>query len=150
MLSFSAYAQEQKAPAAKYAVQNDLIGYWKKVEVPTAIINEVNPWPQKFQWFAFYESGKMYSFMSDTKFDLSVRELHEIFMALPDKSCPTYEISGKFLFVTNESIQDYSETWGIKLLTRDVNSYLKDGNIIMTLDDGEGNAIYARILQRID
>ena len=112
-------------------------------------INKNNPWPQKFQWFAFYENGKVYSMMSGEDYDYLSKGLKEIFDILPTKKTPNYKLNGQFLTIDNKEIRGYQELWGVNLFSKDINSFLKKGNLLMTLDDGSGNVIYYRLLKRI-
>ncbi len=151
IISFSVYGQEKESEAGGPPKLNELIGYWKKVELPNEKkINQVNPWPQKFQWFAFYENGKVYSMMTDTDDDYSSKELKEIFDILPSEKAPQYQLNGQFLTIDNKEIENYQELWGVNLFAKDVNSILKKGRLIMTLDDGNGNVIYYRLLEKIE
>lgn len=151
LFSISIYAQENKSEAGGPPKLEELLGFWKNVEIPNAKnINQVDPWPQKYQWFAFYENGKVYSMMSDNDYDYTSKKLKEIFTALPFEKTPNYKLDGQFISIDNKEIKDYEEKWGVNLFAKDVNKFLKKGNLIMSLDDGEGNVIYYRLLKKID
>ena len=151
LFSFPVLKQENISEAGGPPNLSDLIGFWKKVEIPNGDkFNEVNPWPQNFQWFAFYENGKVYSMMSDTDNEYSSKELKEIFNILPADKTPNYNLEGQFLTIDNKEIEDYQELWGVNLFAMDINEFLKKGNLMMTLDDGNGNVVYYRLLERID
>ncbi len=150
-LSFSVFGQENKSEAGGPPNLSELIGFWKKVELPNEDkINKSNPWPQKFQWFAFYDNGKVYSMMSDKDYDYSEKDLKEIFKILPVDKTPNFKLDGQFLIIDNIEIKDYQELWGVNLFAIDINDFLKKGNLMMTLDDGNGNVIYYRLLKRIE
>ena len=135
----------------KFSQKNVLLGFWKKVEIPNEDkLNQINPWPQKYQWFAFYENGKVYSMMSDKDYDYSSKELKEVFNVLPYDKTPNYILNGQFLSIDNKEIKDYEEKWGVNLFAIDVNDFVKKGNLIMSLDDGKGNVIYYRLLKKIE
>ncbi|WP_146133078.1 hypothetical protein [Arcticibacter pallidicorallinus] len=55
-----------------------------------------------------------------------------------------------FLTIDNKDIKDYRELWGVNLFAIDVNDFFKKGNLIMTLDDANGNVVYYRLLRRVD
>lgn len=130
---------------------SELIGFWKKIELPNEEkLNKVNPWPQKHQWFAFYKSGKVYSMMTANDHDYSVNDLEKIFSILPKDKTPDYKLEGQFLTIDNKEIKDYQELWGVNLFAIDINEFLKKGNLLMSLDDGEGNVIYYRLLKRLE
>ena len=129
--------------------QEELIGFWKKVDYPTAEKkSKVNPWPQKYQWFAFYENGKIYSMMSDKDYDYGSKELATIFELLT-KDTSDYKYKGGMLVITNKNIDGYREVWGVNQFSKDINQYMKTGRLMMTLDDGSGKVIYYRLLERI-
>lgn len=151
LFSISLFAQENKSEVGGPPKLSELIGFWKKVEIPNEEkLNQVNPWSQKYQWFAFYENGKVYSMMSDKDFDYSSKELKEVFNVLPFDKTPNYKLDGQFLTIDNKEIKDYQELWGVNLFAIDVNEFLKKGNLIMSLDDGKGNVIYYRLLEKIE
>jgi hypothetical protein len=144
---FSSLAQSEAGGPPK---MDELIGFWKKKNVEKIEdLNTTNPWPQKYQWFAFYENGKVFSMMSDQDYNYTSKELKEIFDVLPKDKSPNYKLNGQFIFIDNPEIKDYEEMWGINLFAKDVNDFLKKGNLIMTLDDGNGKVIYYRLLERI-
>ena len=151
IFSFSVFGQENKSEAGGPPKLSELIGFWKKVEIPNEEkLNTVNPWPQKYQWFAFYENGKVYSMMTDKDSDYSSKDLKEVFSILPADKTPDYKFYGQYLTIDNKEIKDYQEFWGVNLFAIDVNEFLKKGNLMMTLDDGKGNVIYYRLLKRIE
>ncbi|NRF38325.1 hypothetical protein [Pedobacter foliorum] len=151
LFSLSVFGQENKSEAGGPPKISELIGFWKKVEFPNEEkVNKVNPWPQKHQWFAFYENGKVYSMMSDKDYDYSLKDLKKVFSSLPANKTPNYKLDGQFLTIDNKEIKDYQELWGVNLFAIDVNDFLKKGNLIMSLDDGKGNAVYYRLLKKIE
>lgn len=150
-LSIVTFGQENKSEAGGPPKLSELIGFWKKVDIPNEDkLNQTNPWPQKFQWFAFYNNGKVYSMMSDKDDNYTSKDLKEIFDLLPSEKTPNYELKGQFLTIDNKEIKDYQEFWGVNLFAIDINDFLKKGNLMMTLDDGNGNVIYYRLLKRIE
>jgi len=150
-ISLSLFAQENKSEAGGPPKLSELIGFWKKVELPNEDkLNQENPWPQKYQWFAFYENGKIYSMMSDTDYDYSAEDLKKTFGVLPSEMTPNYKLEGQFLTIDNKEIKNYRELWGVNLFAIDINDFLKKGNLMMTLDDGNRNVIYYRLLKRIE
>ncbi|MCU7613948.1 hypothetical protein N0B16_05820 [Chryseobacterium sp. GMJ5] len=149
-LSFTVFGQEKGSEAGGPPKLDELLGFWKKVELPNEEeFNKSNPWPQKFQWFAFYNNGKVYSMMSDEDADYSSKDLKEIFASLPAEKTPSYQLDGQFLTIDNKGIKNYQELWGVNLFATDVNDFFKKGRLIMTLDDGNGNIVYYRLLNRI-
>lgn len=120
------------------------------VELPKKEVNQVDPWPQPYQWFAFYEDGKVYSMMTSMDGSHTAKELDELFKTLPKSRTPNYTYDGRFMTIDNPDIKNYQEVWGVNLFARDVEGLAKKGDIIMSLDDGNGNAIYYRLLRRVE
>ena len=150
-LSLSLYGQKNSSDAGGPPKLSELLGVWKKVDLPDEDkINKENPWPQKYQWFAFYKNGKAYSMMSDSDYDYSEKDLKEIFKILPSDKTPDCKLDGQFLTIVNKEIKDYRELWGVNLFAKDINNFLKKGYLMMTLDDGNGSVIYYRLLKRIE
>ena len=111
--SISVFGQENKSEAGGPPKISELIGFWKKVELPNEEqLNKINPWPQKHQWFAFYENGKVYSMMSDKDYNYSSKDLKETFSILLTDKTPNYKLDGQFLTIDNKEIRDYQEVWG--------------------------------------
>jgi len=149
-LSISVFGQENKSEAGGPPKISELIGFWKKVNFPNEEqMNKTNPWPQKYQWFAFYKNGKVYSMMSDTDYNYTAKELKKIFSTLPSDKTPNFKLDGQFVTIDNKEIKDYQEIWGVNLFAIDINEFMKKGNLIMSLDDGNGNVVYYRLLKRI-
>lgn len=150
-ISFTVFGQETKPEVGGPPKLSELIGFWKMVEIPNAEkLNSENPWPQKYQWFAFYENGKVYSMMTDKDYNYSSKDLKEVFAILPVDKTPNYKLEGQFLTIDNKEIKDYQEIWGVNLFAKYINDFLKKGNLMMTLDDGNGNVLYYRLLKRIE
>ncbi len=150
-LSFFIFGQEKKSEFGAPPKLSELIGFWKKIELPNENShNKQNPWPQKYQWFAFYENGKVYSMMSDKDYNYSLKDLKEVFSILPSEKTPNYKLDGQFLIIDNKEIENYQELWGVNLFAVDINNLFKKGNLMMTLDDGNGNVIYYRLLEKIE
>ena len=146
--SFSISAQNSEAGGPPKL--SELIGFWKKVDAPELEkLNTENPWPQKFQWFAFDKNGKVYSMMSTQDANYTSKQLQKMFAVLPFDKTPDYKLDGQFLTIDNKEIENYQEVWGVNLFTKDLKSFIKKGNLIMSLDDGNGQVLYYRLLEKI-
>jgi hypothetical protein len=154
-LSLTAISQEgNKSDAGGWPERSEIIGFWKMVRFPKLEkMNKENPWPQPYQWFAFYEDGRVFSMMTDQDANYTKQQLQEIFEALP-KTTPTFKYNGKFMVIVNPEIKDYREIWGVNLFAKDVGSTVKKGDLMMSLDDGSGKGnssiIYYRLLRKIE
>lgn len=140
-------AKPGKSDAGGPATKDQVIGFWKMIELPG--LSKVNPWPLPYQWFGFYADGKVYSMMSSTKEEeYTAASLDELFKILPADGTPTFKIKGQFMTIKNPGGQN--ELWGVNLFAKDVGSVAKKGDLMMTLDDGSGNVIYYRLLRRVE
>ena len=79
LVSISSVNAQKAGGAPK---QEELIGYWKMEKWPTPDVIKVNPWPQPYQWFAFYEDGRMLSMMNSTDGNYTSSDLEEIFSSV--------------------------------------------------------------------
>ncbi|MBO6535458.1 MAG: hypothetical protein JJ966_04500 [Balneolaceae bacterium] len=140
---------DDEEPTGGPPTTDELIGFWKLQELPPDM-NKVNPWPLPYQWFGFYENGKLYTMMNTEDEDYSVEDLKEIFSALPEEKTPNFVHQGQFLTVDQPEMQDYLELWGVNIFYKDVGKFAKKGDLIMSLDDGNGEVIYYRLLRKIE
>lgn len=155
-ISFNIFCQESnKSDAGGWPARSEILGFWKMVSFPKLEkMNKENPWPQPYQWFAFYDNGKVFSMMMDKDANYTKQELQQVFEALPNQGTPTFTYNGKFMIITNSEIKDYREIWGVNLFAKDIGSNVKKGDLMMSLDDGTGNGnssiIYYRLLRKIE
>src|SRR5690606_16322828 len=92
-ITLSLYAQNTSEMGGP-PTRNELIGYWKKIITPNEEkLNKENPWPQKYQWFAFYENGKVSSMMSDVDYDYTSKDLEPIFTMMQSANSPTFNLN---------------------------------------------------------
>lgn len=126
-----------------------LLGVWKLKKLPNEQMNKVNPWPLPFQWFYFNESGKVYSMMKTEDEEYTAKELIEIFELFPAEKIPNYKLSGQFITINNPEIENHSELWGGNIFAKDF-GLAKKGDLVMTLDDGNGQVIYYRFLEKVE
>ena len=154
-ISITAVSQEgNKSDAGGWPERNEILGFWKRISFPKLEkMNKENPWPQPYQWFAFYDDGRVYSMMTDKDSNYTKQELKQIFEALPQNT-PTFKYNGKFMSIVNPEIEDYREIWGINLFAKDTGSNIKKGDLMMSLDDGSGKGnssiIYYRLLRKVE
>ncbi len=155
-ISFNTFSQEgNKSEAGGWPTRNEILGFWKMVSFPKLEkMNKENPWPQPYQWFAFYDNGKVFSMMTDTDANYTKQELEKIFEALPKQGTPNFTYNGKFIIIVNPETEGYKEIWGVNLFAKDIGSNVKKGDLMMSLDDGSGKGnesiIYYRLLRKIE
>lgn len=127
----------------------ELVGFWKMEPWPNPDVQKINPWPMPYQWFGFYEDGRLYSMMKTEGGDYTAKDLHEIFTAL-NMNPPRYELHGQFLTVNDPNIDGYEELWGVNLFSRDLGSVAKKGDLVMSLAGGkDGAPVYYRLLRKV-
>ena len=143
-------AQSDTSKIGFFPSKQQLIGVWEMIELPNKDLNQVNPWPLPYQWFRFDSNGKICSFMTSVKKKYSIYELDVLFNTFPKNKTPNYHLLGQFLTIDNPDIDDYQEVWGVNVFSKDVEGVAKKGDLIMTLDDGEGEVIYYRLLRKVE
>lgn len=136
-----------------FAGKADVIGYWTMIpwSPELAAMNRTDPWPQPFQYFAYYENGEMFSHMSTHATDHTPESLDTLHGMLPHTVHFHFDTDG-FMVVEREDDPDNPEKWGVNLIAKDFSSGgtdFKTGDLVMSLDDGQGNVVYRRLLRRI-
>lgn len=135
-----------------FAGQRDVVGYWKLIpwSPELAAKNLSNPWPLPYQYFAFYENGQMFSHMSTHSTDHTHGSLDRLHGMIPHTV--RYRFDQGFMVVTREDQPGQDERWGVNLIAQDFSSGgtdFKTGDLVMSLDDGQGNVVYRRLLRRL-
>lgn len=136
----------------RFAKPEEVVGHWKMVPMSAELNsqNKVNPWPQPVQFFAFYSDGRTFSYMSSAESDQTPESLDKLNGMLPQTM--RYSFKEGFLVVTRADDPGSEEKWGVNLLTEDFTSGGTDfaeGDLLMSLDDGQGNVVYRRLVRRI-
>ena len=150
---FIEYVKSQKKSeneAGGPPVKQQLIGFWKMIELPNKELNKVNPWPLPYQWFGFYENGKIYSIMEEKDSNYSSNDLDKIFRDLPKEKAQNFNLTDQFLTINNLENKNHQELWGVNIFAADIEGLAKKGDLIMTLDDGKGEVKYYRLLRKIN
>jgi hypothetical protein len=136
-----------------FAQKGDVVGYWTMIPMSAELTekNIENPWPLPHPYFAIYQNGEMFAHMSTHATDhppASLDKPHEI---IPHTVHYQFNPDG-FMVVTRDNQPDQKEFWGVNLLAQDFSSGgtdFKAGDLLMSLDDGQGNVVYRRLLRRI-
>lgn len=136
-----------------FAKPGDVVGYWTMIPMSAELTakNLENPWPLPHQYFAIYKNGEMFAHMSThatTHTHESLDKLHEI---IPHTVHYKFNPDG-FMVVTRDDQPDQPELWGVNLIAKDFSSGgtdFKKGDLLQSLDDGQGNVVYRRLLRRI-
>ena len=136
-----------------FAKPGDVVGYWTMVPMSAELTakNVENPWPLPHQYFAIYANGEMFAHMSTHATEHTAASLDQLHAMLPKTVHYAFNADG-FMVVTRDDQPGAQELWGVNLLAQDFTSAgmdFKAGDLIMSLDDGQGNVIYRRLLRRI-
>ncbi|MDH5766154.1 MAG: hypothetical protein OEZ38_09070 [Gammaproteobacteria bacterium] len=137
---------------------NDVIGCWERVDFSKAAqkkINEIEPWPIRYQWYCFEPDGYLYTYGS-TKYTTQTSEsLRDLFKALTKDI--KYTIPHKGIIRTDQNIPNstskQSLAWGANSMGDTVlfnGKTLSKGTLIMSLYSKEKQKnIYYRYLVRV-
>jgi hypothetical protein len=142
----------QQDSSGRFAQRSEVIGYWKLVAWPESLkaTNAVDPWPAPFQYFAFFDNGGFVSHMSTQETNDTPETLKQVYDILPKTA--GFRFENGFMAVTYADRPGERELWGVNVITRKVErdgfAFLP-GDLLMSLDDGAGNAVYRRHLRRI-
>ena len=136
-----------------FAKPGDVVGYWQMIPMSAELTakNVENPWPLPFQYFAIYANGEMFAHMSTHATDHTPASLDQLHAMLPKTVHYAFNADG-FMVVTRADQPDAKELWGVNLLAQDFTSGgtdFKAGDLLMSLDDGQGNPVYRRLLRRL-
>ncbi len=136
-----------------FAKPGDEVGYWTMIPFSEELAakNTENPWSLPHQYFAFYANGEMFSHMSSHPSEPTHESLDKLHAMFPNAVHYQYNKDG-FLVVTREDQPFNKELWGVNLISKDFSmsgTDFKAGDLLMSLDDGQGNVVYRRLLRRI-
>ena len=140
-------------PRGGFAQPGDVVGYWQMIPMSAELTakNTVNPWPLPHQYFAIYANGEMFSHMSTDATDHTPASLDKIHGMFPNAVHYTFNADG-FMEITYDDRPGEKELWGVNRIAQDFSSggtEFKKGDLILSLDDGQGNPVYRRLLRRI-
>ena len=152
-LTASAAVRAADDPRGGFAQPGDVVGYWTMIPMSAELTakNTVDPWPLPHQYFAIYANGEMFAHMSTHATDhtpASLDKLHDMF---PGAVRYAFNADG-FMVVTYADRPGDRELWGVNLIAQDFSSGgtdFKKGDLLMSLDDGQGNPVYRRLLRRL-
>ena len=136
-----------------FAKPGDEVGYWTMIPMSAELTakNTETPWSLPHQYFAFYANGEMFSHMSSHPSEPTHESLDKLHAMFPNAVHYQYNKDG-FLVVTREDQPFDKELWGVNLIAKDFTmggTDFKAGDLLMSLDDGNGNVVYRRLLRRI-
>lgn len=143
----------EEDPIGQFALRPQLIGYWEFVPPPSDLATQpkFNPGPSPFQWFAFYDSGRMVSIKTtDPLRKVTPKDLDSLLKNFPDKAA-SFTYKDGFVTVFEPGAGASGELWGVNVITKKVAIGKVEhlpGELIMSLDAG-GKVVFYRHLRRI-
>ncbi len=137
----------------RFATPEEVVGHWKMVPMSAELNaqNKVDPWPLPVQFFAFYPDGRTFAYMSSAPSHQTPESLDKLNSMLPQTV--RYVFQDGFLVVVREDSPGTEEKWGVNLITEDFHSGgtdFEEGDIVMSLDSGQGEVAYRRLIRRLE
>lgn len=134
------------------ATCEDLVGMWVRVPLDDPSINEVDPWPQPYQWFGFGADGFLSSMNMNEPGDFSADQLGRIFRPHPERT-PRYECRNGLLIV-RYPFAGHNELWTMQLVAYRSALFKKTpfeaGEVILFLKAADDmRTVYRRRLRRV-
>ncbi|MFA6063386.1 MAG: hypothetical protein WC736_12410 [Gallionella sp.] len=150
-LSNATYAQTQNTPVTS---AKEITGCWERIDFSDEakkMLNEIEPWPSRYQWFCFEPDGTLLTYMSTKPANMTAAQLRELFKPLPKTF--TYSVPVKGIIQTEALSGKETLPWGASFLgiTRAFDQkVIEKGTLIMMLVDQKKNKpVYWRYLKRI-
>lgn len=150
-LSNTTYAQTQNTPVTS---AKEITGCWERIDfsdVAKKMLNEIEPWPIRYQWFCFEPDGTLLTYMSSKPAIMTSAQLRELFKSLPKTF--TYSVLPQSIIKTEALSGKETLPWGAAFLgtTRAFDQKVIDkGTLIMSLFDQKKNKpVYWRYLKRV-
>ncbi len=132
----------------------DIIGCWERVDFSEAAqkqINEIEPWPIRYQWFCFESDGTLYTYGSSVYSKQTSTSLREAFKSLPKEI--TYSVLQKGIIKTEQKSAQQTLIWGGNFMGNPVffdGKVFEQGTFIMSLySQKKQKNIYYRYLKRV-
>lgn len=132
----------------------DIIGCWERVDFSEEAqkrINEIEPWPTRYQWFCFEPDGILYSYGSSTYSKQTSKSLREALKLLPKDI--TYTVLQKGVIKTEQKSAHQTLIWGGAFMGNSVSfdgKVFEKGTFIMSLySPKKEKPVYYRYLKKI-
>ena len=148
-LSNATYAQNTPLTSAK-----EITGCWERIDFSDEakkMMNEIEPWPIRYQWFCFESDGTLSTYGSSKPANMTSAQLRELlkplpktftFSVLPQGIIKTEALSGKETLHWSAAFLGSSRSFDQKVIEK--------GTLIMSLFDQKKNKpVYWRYLKRI-
>lgn len=151
LLSSIASAQVQNTPVTS---TKEITGCWERVDFSDEakkMMNEIEPWPIRYQWFCFESDGTLSTYGSSKSVNLTAAQLREQLKSLPKTF--TYSVLPQSIIKTEALSGKETLHWGAAFLGTSRafdQKVIEKGTLIMSLFDQKKNKpVYWRYLKRV-
>ena len=151
LLSNAASAQAQNTPVTS---AKEITGCWERVDFSDEakkMMNEVEPWPIRYQWFCFEPDGALSTYGSSKPANLTAAQLHDLLKSLPKTF--SYSVLPQSIIKTEALSGKETLHWGAAFLGTSRafdQKVIEKGTLIMSLFDQKKNKpVYWRYLKRV-
>ena len=133
---------------------NEIMGCWERIDCSDEakkMINEIEPWPIRYQWFCFEPDGTLSTYGSSKPANMTSAQLRELLKPLPKTF--TYSVLPKSIIKTEALSGKETLYWGAAFLGSSKafdQKVIEKGTLIMSLFDQKKNKpVYWRYLKRV-
>ena len=151
LLSNAASAQVQNTPVTD---AKEIIGCWERVDFSDEakkMMNEIEPWPIRYQWFCFESDGTLSTYASSKPANLTAAQLRDLLKSLPKTF--SYSVLPQSIIKTEALSGKETLHWGAAFLGTSRafdQKVIEKGALIMSLFDQKKNKpVYWRYLKRV-
>ena len=138
------------SPNVRCAERSAVIGHWRMVQLTEETrqkINKIDPWPQPYQYFAFYEDGR-HNFAFSSK-DMTVADLEAVFATGESFRFEYLEEHRVYRITQPDGISLYMTISVCRRPLNLVNSRFETGDLLMAILDNKGQRVHHRQLRRM-
>ncbi len=151
LLSNTAYAQAQNTPVTS---AKEITGCWERIDFSDGakkMMNEIEPWPIRYQWFCFEPDGTLSTYSSTKPANMTSAQLRELLKPLPKTF--SYSVLPQSIIKTEALSRKETLPWGAAFLGSSRafdQKVIEKGTLIMSLFDQKKNKpVYWRYLKRV-
>ena len=132
----------------------DIVGCWERIDFSEEAkkkINEIEPWPIRYQWYCFETDGTLYTYGSTDYTKQTSTSLREMFKLVPKEI--SYSFPQKGIIKTEHRSGKQTIIWASTFMGNTVSfdqKTIEKGTLIMALYDSQKNKpVYYRYLKRV-
>lgn len=132
----------------------DIIGCWERIDFSEEAkkqINEIEPWPIRYQWFCFEPDGTLCTLGASSYSKQTSKTLREAFNLLPKEI--TYTVLQDGIIKTEQKSVQQNIIWGANFMGKTVlfdGKIIESGTLFMSIFSQEKQKnIYYRYLKKL-